>query len=252
MAKKNAHPASTQALDLLVETLARHSTLSVADERAIRRLNPRVREVEKGTDILRQGDSPHVAVMVISGMLARYHTIPSGHRQYLSLHIAGDLPDLQSLFLGIMDHSLCSMDEAQIASFRHTEILTLVKRAPSAGLALWRHTLIDGAIFRQAITSNGGRSAISRVAHLFCEQFTRARAVGSMSGWSCPFPLSQTQIGQLVGLSLPTVHRATQLLRKQNCAEVRGGRLRILNWRRLSRHGGFDPLYLHADLGERS
>jgi hypothetical protein len=73
-----------------------------------------------------------------------------------------------------------------------------------------------------------------------------------MSGWSCPFPLSQTQIGQLVGLSLPTVHRATQLLRKQNRAEVRGGKLRILNWRRLGRQAGFDPLYLHADLGERS
>jgi CRP-like cAMP-binding protein len=252
MAQKNAHPTSAQALDLLVETLARHSSLSVSDERAIRRLQPRVRKVEKGADIVRQGDRPHVAVMVISGMLARYHTMPGGDRQYLSLHIAGDLPDLQSLFLGIMDHSLCAVDEAQIASFPHSEILALVKRAPSAGLAFWRHTLIDAAIFRQAITSNGGRSAVSRVAHLFCEQFTRARAVGSVSGWSCPFPLSQSQIGQVVGLSLPTVHRSTQSLRKENCAEVRGGKLRILNWRRLSQQAGFDPLYLHADLAERT
>jgi CRP-like cAMP-binding protein len=250
MAQKNIHPNPAQALDLLVETLARHSTLSVADERAIRRLHPRVREVEKGADIVRQGDHPNVAVMVISGMLARYHTMPSGDRQYLSLHIAGDLPDLQSLFLGIMDHSLSAIDKSQIAAFPHSEILALVKRAPSAGLAFWRHTLIDGAIFRQAITSNGARSAIARVAHLFCEQFTRAQAVGTMSRWSCPFPLNQTQIGQLVGLSLPTVNRATQLLRKENCAEVRSGELRILNWRRLGRQAGFDPLYLHADLGK--
>jgi CRP-like cAMP-binding protein len=252
MSPKNAHPTSAQALDLLVETLARHSRLSMNDGRAIRRLHPRVRKVEKGADIVRQGDRPNVAVMVISGMLARYHTMPSGDRQYLSLHIAGDLPDLQSLFLGIMDHSLCAVDEAQIASFPHSEILALVKRAPSAGLAFWRHTLIDAAIFRQAITSNGGRSAVARVAHLFCEQFTRARAVGSVSGWSCPFPLSQSQIGQVVGLSLPTVNRASQSLRKENCAEVRGGKLRILNWRRLSQQAGFDPLYLHADLADRT
>jgi CRP-like cAMP-binding protein len=186
-------------------------------------------------------------------MMARYHTTPSGHRQYLSLHIAGDLPDLQSLFLGIMDHSVCAVDEAEIASFLHSDILALVKRAPSAGFAFWRHTLIDGAIFRQAITSNGRRSAIARVAHLFCEQFTRARAVGSVSGWSCPLPLTQSQIGQMVGLSLPTVNRATQSLRKANCAEVRGGSLRILNWRRLSRQAGFDPIYLHAaDASERN
>jgi CRP-like cAMP-binding protein len=252
MAQKNAHPTAPEALELLVQTLARHSIISTRDERAIRKLRARVTTVERGADIVRQGDRPHVAVMVISGMLARYHTMPSGHRQFLSLHVAGDLPDLQSLFLGIMDHSLCAVSEAQIAWFPHSDILAIVKRAPSAGLAFWRHTLIDGAIFRQAITNNGRRSAIARVAHLFCEQFTRARAVGSVSGWSCPFPLTQSQIGQVVGLSLPTVNRATQSLRKEHCAEVRSGSLRILNWRRLSQQAGFDPIYLQADTSERT
>jgi CRP-like cAMP-binding protein len=251
MAQHNAHPTATQVLDLLVETLARHSALSLNDERALRRLHPLVRKVARGADIVRQGDRPEIAVMVVSGMLARYHTAPNGDRQYLSLHIAGDLPDLQSLFLGVMDHSVCALNVAQIAAFPHSQILALVKRAPSAGLAFWRHTLIDAAIFRQAITSIGKRSAVARVAHLFCEQFTRARAVGSLSGWSCPFPLSQTQIGQVVGLSLPTIHRATQFLHKEHCAEVRSGTLRILNWRRLCKQADFDPIYLHADLGER-
>jgi CRP-like cAMP-binding protein len=252
MARQNKHLTEVQALDLLVKTLARHSSLTTADERAMRRLHPRVVTVKRGADIVRQGDRPRMAVMVISGMLARHHTRATGERQYLSLHIAGDLPDLQSLFLGAMDHSLSALDESQIAAFPHSEIMSLVKRTPSAALALWRHTLIDAAIFRQAITSLGRRGAAARVAHLFCEQFTRARAVGSATGWSCPFPLSQSQIGQVVGLSLPSVHRATQSLRKENCADVRGGRLNILNWQRLSRHAGFDPTYLYADLSEDS
>ena len=33
-----------------------------------------------------------------------------------------------------------------------------------------------------------------------------------------------------------------------HCADVRGGKLQILNWQRLSHHGGFDPTYLYADL----
>jgi CRP-like cAMP-binding protein len=248
MARQNKHLTEVQTLDLLVKTLARHSSLTNADERAIRKLQHRVSIVERGADIVRQGDRPRLSVMVISGMLARYHTRPNGERQYLSLHIGGDLPDLQSLFLGIMDHSVCALDESQIASFQHSEIMSLVKRTPSVALALWRHTLIDAAIFRQAITSLGRRGAAARVAHLFCEQFTRARAVGLATDWSCPFPLSQGQIGQVVGLSLPSVHRATQSLRRENCADVRGGKLQILNWQRLSHHGGFDPTYLYADL----
>jgi CRP-like cAMP-binding protein len=193
-----------------------------------------------------------MAEMVISGMLARYHTTAGGDRQYLSLHLAGDLPDLQSMFPGTMDHTLCALNEAIIASFRHSEILSLLKRTPSVAIAFWRHTLIDGAIFRQATTRNSTRSAIVRVANLFCEQFTRARIVGASSGWSCPFPLSQTQIGQVVGLSIATVNRATQSLRSENCAHVRAGRLHILNWRRLEKVGGFEPTYLREDMAGQS
>lgn len=252
MARHPAHRTPTQAVDLLVKTLGRHSTLSIRDERALRKMHPRVSTVEKDADIVRQGDRPDVAVMVISGMLARYHTTHGGDRQYLSLHIAGDLPDLQSLFLGVMDHSLCALDQAQIASFRHPEILTVLKRSPTAAIAFWRQTLIDAAIFRQGITRNGTRSALVRIANLFCEQFTRARIVGVATGWSCPFPLSQTQIGQVVGLSIATVNRATQTLRHENCAQVRGGRLHILNWRRLCQQAGFEPVYLRGDLSGQS
>jgi CRP-like cAMP-binding protein len=248
MAERNTHPTPAYAVDLLVRTLGRHSKLSIREERAIRKLHPQLRKVARGTDIVRQGDRPNMVVMVISGMLARYHTTQGGNRQYLSLHVAGDLPDLQSLFLGAMDHSLCALDQAEIASFRHSQILSLLKHSPSEAIPLWRHTLIDGAIFRQGITRNSTHSAVTRVANLFCEQFTRARIVGLASGWSCPFPLSQTQIGQVVGLSIATVNRATQSLRKEKCAQVRAGRLDILNWRRLEQVGGFEPVYLREDL----
>src|SRR5581483_3487206 len=252
MARHNAHPTSAQAVDLLVRTLGRHSTLSIRDERAIRKLHPRVTSAARDEDIVCQGDHPKVAVMVMSGMLARYHTTPGGDRQYLSLHIAGDLPDLQSLFLGVMDHSLCTLDDAEIALFRHSEILSLLKRFPTEAIPLWRHTLIDAAIFRQGITRNSTRSAVARIANLFCEQFTRARILGQADGWSCPFPLSQTQIGQVVGLSIATVNRATQTLRHENCAQVRAGKLNVLNWRRLSQHAAFEPVYLHEDLSGQS
>jgi hypothetical protein len=37
-------------------------------------------------------------------------------------------------------------------------------------------------------------------------------------------------------------------LRKEKCADIRGGELKILNWRRLKQKAGFDPTYLHLDL----
>jgi CRP-like cAMP-binding protein len=68
------------------------------------------RALSPGEDIVCQGDRPDVAVFVLSGMLARYHTLPSGDRQYLAFRIRGDLPDVQGLLLSVLDHSLCAMD----------------------------------------------------------------------------------------------------------------------------------------------
>lgn len=45
----------------------------------------------------------------MSGMVARYHLLRNGRRQYLSFHIAGDMPDSQALFIDKMDHAVCAI-----------------------------------------------------------------------------------------------------------------------------------------------
>jgi CRP-like cAMP-binding protein len=243
---------SDKTIEAVVRKLRQHSSLSPREERALAKLRPRVSEVERGTDIVRQGDRPDASVFQLSGTLARYHTVARGDRQYLALHIAGDMPDLQSLFLGVMDHSLVALDRAQIAMFSHRELCALMEAEPQAGFALWRQTLLDAAIFREAITNIGLRTGVERLAHILCELFARSEAAGLCDGNACSFPLTQTQIEQLLAMSLVSVNRAMQTLRKDRSMELRGGRLRVLDWNRLKARARFDPSYLHLDLRSSS
>jgi CRP-like cAMP-binding protein len=236
------------AVAALIAKLSSHSFIAPKDERSLAQLHPRRVSVSRMRDLVRQGDRPDASVFVLSGMLARYHTLASGDRQYLSLHIANDLPDIQSLFLQVMDHSLCSLDDAEVAFFSHEELFALLANAPSVTFAFWRQTLLDAAIFRQAITNNGLRRGGERLAHLFCEQFTRAQQAGIAADHSCSFPLTQTQIGQMLGMSLVSVNRAAQRLLKERCAQLRSGKLLVLDWNRLKSRANFDPSYLHLDL----
>ena len=245
MPAKNEKPTqwtSRDAIELLVAKLKQHSRLPTDDASVVRNIRPRVVGLDRNQDIVRQGDTPNVAVMVLAGMLARYQTIPNGNRQYLSLHIAGDMPDLQSLFLGRMDHALCAVDEAEIAMLPHSQLRAAFARSPQLTIALWRQTLIDSAIFRQAITNNGSRTPVERVAHVFCEQLARAREAGLEDNNTCSFPLNQTQLGQLLGMSLPTANRAVQQLR--HCARIRANRLEVSDWKALAKVAGFDSGYL--------
>jgi len=236
----------SRALQMLLRKAAEHATLLPADESAIRALRMRTQAVSAGADVVRQGDQPDVAVMVVSAMLARYHTLESGERQYISFHIAGDLPDVQSLLLDVMDHSLCALNAAEIGLVGHKELRDLFLRRPALCFGFWRLTLVDAAIFRQALTNNSARPQIARLAHLLCEQYYRAREAGLAQGESCSLPVSQTQLGQALGMSLVSVNRALKRLRAERLADLRLGTLTVHDWSGLERIAGFDPGYLHV------
>jgi CRP-like cAMP-binding protein len=232
--------------DVLAKSLLEHSRLDAADIAALCRLPDTKRSIEPREDIVRQGDKPEVSVIVLQGMLARYHTLQGGRRQYLSLHIAGDMPDAQALFLERMDHSLCALDSAVISLVSHAALFKAFEQRPSLGFAIWRETLVDAAIFRQAITNNSARLPRSRLAHFFCEQYYRARRAGLAKSGSCSLPLTQTQIGEALAMSLPSVTRALQTLRATGCVDLRSARLHVHKWDRLVKLGDFDPHYLHS------
>jgi CRP-like cAMP-binding protein len=183
--------------------------------------------------------------VVMRGMVARYHVLGGGKRQYLSFHIAGDMPDAQTLFIDRMDHAVCAIGAAAVALIPHAELLDLFERRPAVGFAIWRETLIDAAIFREAITNNSSRPMQTRMAHLFCELYYRARAAGLAKPGSCTVPLNQAQIGDSLGMSIVTVNRTIQALRKTGAMEFRNAELIVRDWKQLVELGDFDPSYLH-------
>jgi CRP-like cAMP-binding protein len=231
--------------EMMLRKLSEHSFLSQEDITGLHSLTGHTRALGPDEDVVRQGDFPQLSVVVLSGMLARYHTLSSGTRQYLSFHIAGDMPDAQALFLDVMDHSVCAIDKARVGLIPHKEILAMFVLRPAIGFAVWRETLIDAAIFREAVTNNSSRTARTRMAHFFCEQYYRAQAARLAKPGACRLPLNQSQIGQALGMSLVTVNRTIQNLRSTRFMDLRDGMLQVRDWPRLAQLAQFDATYLH-------
>jgi CRP-like cAMP-binding protein len=144
-----------------------------------------------------------------------------------------------------MDHAVCAMGPSLVALIPHRELLSTFERRPSVGFAIWRETLIDAAIFREAITNNSARTTIARLAHLFCELFYRARASGLTEGPTLKMPIGLAQLGETLGMSIATVNRTLLELRESRSAEFQRGRLQVTDWIRLVEIGQFNPSYLH-------
>jgi CRP-like cAMP-binding protein len=146
-----------------------------------------------------------------------------------------------------MDHNLGSLVQSTVAFIQHDSVKSLARDFPHICNVLWRDTLIDAAIFREWMVGMGRRDAPSRIAHLLCELFTKLRAVGLTRGFTCDFPVTQSVLGDALGLSTVHVNRSVMELRGRGLIRLEKQVLTILKWDELQAEGGFDPLYLHLE-----
>ena len=229
----------------LIRKLESILVLSEDEKDVLRNVSGTIKTVGPRQDLVREGDRPHECCLILDGFAYRYKLTDDGKRQIFSFHIPGDIPDLQSLHIDVMDHSLAALTATKAMFIPHETVCDLMRRCPRIGDAFWRDTLIDAAVFREWIMNLGRREAYGRMAHLLCEFYVRLRAVGLTNGPAYEFPLTQAELADATGLSAVHVNRTLQELRGEGLITLRNGSLAVLDWERLQEAGEFDPAYLH-------
>jgi CRP-like cAMP-binding protein len=222
------------------------------DEReAVRALPLMQRDLHAGHDIVREGDRPSQACLILDGWACRYKMTGDDRRQVFSFNIPGDIPDLLSLHIHTMDHALATLTACRVGFIQHSALHELFRRQPRLAGVFWRETLIDAAIFREWMVGLGRRRAPVRIAHLLCEMYTKLDSVGLADKKSVPLRLTQETMGDALGLSAVHVNRALMALRSKRLFTFDGRTLTIHDWEGLAKVGEFDPAYLHLD-GQRA
>ena len=230
---------------LLIHKLESILVLSEDEKDVLRNVSGTTKTVGPRQDLVREGDRPHECCLILDGFAYRYKLTESGKRQIFSFHIPGDIPDLQSLHIDVMDHSLSSLTACKALFISHEAMRDLMRQCPRIGDAFWRDTLIDAAVFREWILNLGRREAYGRIAHFLCELYVRLRAVGLTTDHAYEFPLTQAELADATGMSAVHVNRTLQELRGEGLITLQAGSLTVLDWERLKEAGEFDPAYLH-------
>ena len=124
-----------KAADRLTRKLLSLGPLPAAEMDAVGRLPVQVRSFSANATFVQEGDDPAQSCLVLEGFVFRYKLVRSGARQISAIHIPGDMPDLQSLHLRRMDHSLGALTAAEVAFIPHASIIEMVRAFPAVGLA---------------------------------------------------------------------------------------------------------------------
>src|SRR3712207_2238894 len=115
----------------LLRKLSSIADLSDEEKQAILDLPMNVKVFEADTDIVRDADRPSDCALVLSGFVCRYKILPDGRRQITGFYIPGDIPDLQSLHLQVMDNSVGTLVKSSVALIPHQSLRDVLRRHPT-------------------------------------------------------------------------------------------------------------------------
>lgn len=230
----------------LIRKLDAFSSLSKDDEAAIEEFcSRRVLEIGRGKDMISEGEDPRTVNLIVQGWACRYKTLEDGRRQILSFFVPGDLADLHVYILKAMDHSIAALTPLRYAVLTPNEFEKLGDEHPRVLRALWWESLVTASIQREWLVTVGRRSALESIAHLACELYLRLKMVGLVENKRCAFPLTQSDIGDALGLTQPHVSRTVKELNDTGFVSISRGSLTMHSLRGVQEIAAFNPNYLH-------
>jgi CRP-like cAMP-binding protein len=170
----------------LIAKLERTMTLTDAERLSFNEVPFSVETVLAGEGPSWAGDRPSRSFVILEGLLATSKTTRAGEVQITAFHVPGDMPDLLSLHLNVLDSDIGALTNCTLAFMSHERLRPFCERHPKLAAALWRATLVEGAVYREWVVNVAQRQALSRLAHLFCEMMTRMEAAGLAEGDAAP------------------------------------------------------------------
>lgn len=195
----------------------------------------------RGEAILREEEKARFLYTVLEGVLIRYRSLEDGRRQIVNFMFPGDLVGLQGAFDEPISHSVEALTDTRLCVFRRSDFVHLITENPRLGydvtwLAAKEETALEGHI-----VSLGRRSAKERVVFLAVWLLDRAIATGvAQEGNVLPIPVTQSQIADMLGLSLVHTNRTIRALDRENLVQWEQREICVPDMNKASDFAGYE------------
>lgn len=238
-------PPPTQTLAPMLRKLKLWMPLDAEDEKAVLSLPHKVRTLRAQQYIVRDGEKPTNSCLLLAGFAYRHKVTGEGARQIMSIHMKGDVVDLQNSLLRRSDHNVQALTDIEVAFMPVEAVQELAFERPLVGKAMWYETLVDASIFREWMLNVGRRDATTRTAHMLCEFAIRLEVAGLGAQCNYELPMTQEQLADALGLTSVHVNRTLKSLERGGYIQRSGRAVVIGDWKELAAVGDFDMNYLH-------
>jgi CRP-like cAMP-binding protein len=165
--------------------------------------------------------------------------LPNGSRQILTLHSAGDMVGLSASAFPKATETLVALTDVVVGTFDRNALRALFLAHPRVAAALFAQAQVERVQLADRLAAMGRMTARARVASLLVEMAVRSRMVEPWTGATFTMPLTQEEIGDMIGLTAVHVNRMMRALDREGLIARQGQKITLLDEARLARLGNY-------------
>lgn len=199
----------------LVLSLARFSAcadLTAQEAAALRDLAEERFTWPRETVLIAEGETPPQVFLLHSGWAASSIGLSNGDRQIIKIHLPGDLIGAASLAIESAAETVVALTPVSVSRISIPALSRIFSDLPRLAMLFFLAAQEERIILMDRLTIVGRRNAQQRVAALIVHLIERWRLIDPDHALSIMLPLTQEQIGDLLGLTAVHVNRVLRLL----------------------------------------
>ncbi len=218
--------------DLLEDRFREFFRLTAEEEEALSGALGPIQQFPRDHVLRRDGAEPIHLYLLVEGWVAASIPLTSGKQQIVKIHLPRDLVGAASLCVIRAADCLTAVTPVAVRKISRADLMSLFVRYPRIASSLFlsaqkeRVALMDSLAIRQ---SEGG----VRIAGMLTDLHDRLAALGLVTDGAFQLPLTQDQIGDLVGLSPVHVNRKLREMDNAGIIERTGRMIRLCDIDRL-------------------
>jgi CRP-like cAMP-binding protein len=175
--------------------------------------------------ILEEGLQPTHVFHMMSGRAVRHRVLVDGRSQLLSLLLPGDFFGIASLLSGALTESIAAATDVSVQSASYSEVLRLADQDADVALWLIWYANQTSQNIERWLTVLAQGTALEKIAFSLLDLWQRTHRAGM---GTIRLPLSQRELSELVGVTLPHVCRTIAILREAGAIDVHYGSIEVV------------------------
>ena len=227
----------------LIARLERYTDLTIGERAAIQEAGTGQRRIALGERLIDENAPNEHLYIVEDGWLHASRDLVSGARQILRLHYPGDLVGTSSIAWARASTTLTALSAGLVTPVPKVALGQVFKAQPWLAALLYAVAAAEDVAMSDRLTSLGRTNAVERLATLLLDMLARLRMARDGTVDTIDLPLTQSEIGDALGLTSIHVNRTFRSMETRGMIVREGRRVRLPNEAALIAMVGFVDRY---------